>query len=106
MSAEEYVPVVGDRVRVVIEDVVTYVDDRTFHMESTCYDFDGGGVVSVEKLAPPIEVFCVGDMVRNKVDHRFVYSIGEGGYFSHRMSRWFARNESFSSEYFERVNLG
>lgn len=101
----DYTPKAGDRVRVVIEDVVDHVDHDNLHMRNYCFSLDDG-TASFELTKPAVEMFGPGDTVRSKYGHRFVYSIGHGGYFSHQSLDWCAGDESFNSEHYVKVTIG
>lgn len=83
---ENYVPQVGDRVRVVMEFDAT-ADG------SDCICTNGGPValeyldspivVSVEKIEPPVEVFKPGDRLRRLEGWNYEITLGDEGFFQH-----------------------
>lgn len=98
---------VGDRVRVVIEGTAAEANENWLFVADCDISRASDGVVSVEKIDPPVEVFGPGDMVRRK-GRRYVYSLGHDGYFDHTTGYYFNANidqEPFTSEAYERVNL-
>lgn len=113
----EYKPQDGDRVRVVYEGVVGDADTLGFLIREEGKDtvpffFSDAGLVSVEKIKPPAEVFGPGDVVRDKATGS-LYSIGHDGYLSHQTHgfyEWYpggaCRPNYFDSRGYEKVEIG
>lgn len=116
----DYKPQKGDRVRVVVEGEITGT-----YREGQCFNIghSPGGmyvtphtehVVSVEKLEPPVEVFGPGDIVRPKDIGHIVYMLGRNHYSyvytgpgeGEVIRARFYDTERFTSERYEKVNLG
>lgn len=107
----------GDRVRVVAEGLAhnngryTVVQNDN---DDWLVEYRNGAVgngVKVEKIEPPVEVFQPGDVVRSKRDGSSTYTITNDGYVSHQTGdHWHDGREycerQFTSEYYERVDLG
>lgn len=65
--SENYQPKVGDRVRVVLEGEVTYVNASGFDInEGPFFSTDATEVVSVEKVAPPLPT-TPGSVIRSSL---------------------------------------
>jgi len=111
----------GDRVKVTLEGEVTRVLDiepgseevelRVEHNGRASYVYTD--MATVEKVEPPVEVFGPGDVVRDRVYHNLVYTLGSDGYYSHRRDVWRANGSPdhwkagpFTSESYERVSVG
>lgn len=112
--SEKYTPVKGDRVRVVLEGEIKGVysdgDLRIESVEHYSSDLAHEGIVSIEKIEPPVEVFKPGDVVRSKEHPSLRYVIGCDGYFSFQGNDFRDHAESFledafTSERYERVTL-
>lgn len=105
--SEHYKPEVGDRVRVVLEGVVTqnpnFAPDFTLdHM--TWVQPQWPVTKSVEKIEPPVEQFKFGDVVRSKLTGA-VYTLTREGYVRHSMGSHFPSLRKFTSEHYEKVDL-
>lgn len=113
----DYKPAKGDRVRVVFEGEVSYINNtgtlldlwvsKDGEMIGTLYSEH----LSIEKIEPLVEVFKPGDVVRSKSIARFRYVIGRDGYFSFQGNDFREHDEdfmeqNFTSERYERVELG
>lgn len=115
-----YKPQVGDRVRVVLEGEVSATGTGWFNLGG--YVLDGKSAtsiwptrertVSVEKIAPPVEVFGPGDVVRSKREGSY-WQILDDGYVrlgTFEPGRSYAAvcsvGSRFTSADFERVSLG
>ena len=113
--SEKYMPVKGDRVRVVLEGEVTSEGrPGTFWISvADRYGWDNHinpeaeHVVSIEKIEPPVETFGPGDTVRHKRFQGLVYSIGRDGYYAHQAQVWRpgVPGDEFTSESYERVEF-
>lgn len=106
----EYKPEVGDRVRVVYEGKVSSIDTLGFTIEDEVPVLDKDpGLVSIEKVEPPVTTFGPGDVVQRKgsilkrliTDDGWV-AVGEGWSFpgTHMTERL-----AHTSEDYERVEL-
>lgn len=104
----DYKPVKGDRVRIVVEDVVLDAGTSDIQTNNNWFDREGGHVVSVEKIEPPVTAFKPGDVVRNRFT-RWLYSIAESGYLSHHDRTFYpwgpTRQDHFNSKRYELVDL-
>ena len=109
----DYTPVKGDRVRVVLEGEVNYVEPSV----GSYFDLDTGDTTtiyprsaatkSVEKLDPAVEVFKPGDVVRAK-SYGDVFTLGKEGYIAHLSGNFLkygthTRAAWFNSENCEKV---
>lgn len=115
MGAEKYVPKVGDRVRVVLEGEVQGTMFSSFQVGSdavsTISNHPSGGLISVEKVEPPVEVFGPGDVVRHKRTGGLYAIPGEpnkvlvlaNGKYQGRLLEYPSKN--LTSENYERVEL-
>ena len=106
----QYKPVKGDRVRVVYEGEAQDPDDLGFSISeeglgSVPFFFADAGLVSVEKIEPPVEVFKPGDVVRGKV-FGHVFTIADDGYVSHSTGAFRPGYNEFNSVGYEKVSLG
>lgn len=111
----------GDRVRVVIEGVVSSAHDTGKFRVSVGGDegHDEGGsfawvhpdTATVEKIEPPVEVFKPGDRVRHR-HSEFEVTVGEDGYLLHHTTgdhSWFPKRydpTQFTSKWYDRVYPG
>lgn len=109
----------GDRVKVTLEGEVTRILDIEPGSEEVELRVEVNGrahfvytdTASVEKVAPPAEVFGPGDVVRNPKTKR-VYTLAKDGWVMHGKGAEFtpARSGSpmsqFTSDVFERVQVG
>lgn len=83
-----YKPLDGDHVRVVYEAEVSDADHEGFAMRSeeggndVPIFFNDHGLVSIEKLEPPVEVFKPGDVVRSIERPENVYALGYKQYLA------------------------
>ena len=104
----------GDRARVSFEGEVTRVlemHDRPGHYELRIDVLGTEQYVStdsanVAKIAPAVEIFKPGDVVRHLRNPMFVYTVGRDGFLAHHTGGWVKDDEPFTSEYYERVNIG
>jgi hypothetical protein len=115
----------GDRIRVTkeFEVEVRYAsrDQQSFDVTydngamSPSVSVDRDGVVAVKKIEAPAEVFKPGDRIRRKDDYLFQYEVtlGASGYIHHGASdsfsqygSWGIEGEGFTSDRYEKVNLG
>lgn len=107
--SEKFKPVKGDRVRVVLEGEVKHVySDGDLHIESAKYyktEVPREGIISIEKIEPPVEVFKPGDVVRGKV-FGHVFTIADDGYVSHSTGAFRPGYNEFTSRGYEKVSLG
>lgn len=108
--SEKYAPKKGDRVRIVLEGEVGYMDDDAFEVGTSSVNFivpRAEHVVSIEKVEPPVVKFKPGQVVRHK-DHRdFIYTVGTGGYLDNRTGTWWKTpRNNFTSAHYEPVDLG
>lgn len=104
----DYKPVRGDRVRVVIEGEVGASDGTYFVVrqdDDFAAEFKLDAKTSVEKVEPPVVQFQPGDTVRYPDYPTHIYSIGEGGYYSHYSKEWRPGTQRFASDRFEKVDL-
>ena len=100
----DYSPKKGDYVRVTIEGEVEGVSGRHgwFGVGGQEVYFDGD--FTVEKIAPPVETFKPGDVVRRK-DDVVIFTISRAGYIRHDEGVYYPVMSSFTSENYEKVNL-
>lgn len=105
-----YKPKDGECVRVVYEGVANNIGSIGFDIGEAPFLFEDTGLVSIEKLEPPVEYFKPGDVVRYKgLNGEYVFVLGKRGYFDLHNAVWNegeSNLDQFTSERYEKVSLG